>query len=205
MTRTFSGQELVIASHNAGKVREIAALFAGRNIKVFGAMECGLEEPEETGNSFIENAEIKAYKAAITTKKTALADDSGLVIPSLDGAPGIYSARWAGSHRDFSVAITRVKDELIACGKMIVGTEAYFICALSLCWPDGHCETFEGQVDGMLTYPPTGNRGFGYDPIFIPNGFQKTFGEMLPEIKEALSHRRHAFDQLEAACLLPTI
>jgi XTP/dITP diphosphohydrolase len=201
MARRLTARRLIVASHNEGKVREIAALLTSRGIDVVGAAELGLEEPEETGDTFRANAELKARAAAETSNEPALADDSGLVVPALDGAPGIYSARWAGPSKDFRVAMERINEELAARGVEIEGADAYFVCALSLCWPDGHCDTFEGRVDGMLTYPPLGDHGFGYDPIFVPNGYALTFGEMLPGMKEPLTHRARAFDQLAAACL----
>ena len=159
-------------------------------------------EPEETGDTFIANAALKARAAATASGEPALADDSGLVVPALDGAPGIYSARWAGPGKDFRVAMARIEAELAARRREPVGAEAYFVCALSLGWPDGHCETVEGRVDGTLTFPPRGPHGFGYDPIFVPDGQARTFGEMRPEEKQPLTHRARAFEQL-AAVLRP--
>jgi XTP/dITP diphosphohydrolase len=203
MARRVSEKELVIASHNAGKVREIGELLAPYGISVKSATELNLEEPEETGATFVENAELKARAAASVAKKLCLADDSGLVVPALGGAPGIYSARWADGAKDFRKAMDRIERELTAAGTPMEGAEAYFICVLSLCWPDGHCESFEGRVDGMLTYPPLGDRGFGYDPIFVAEGQAMTFGEMLPDMKDAISHRADAFRKLVAACFPP--
>ena len=196
MPRRFSDNRLVIASHNPGKVREIADLVAPFGIAVVSARELGLPEPEETGVTFRANAELKALAAAMAADLPALADDSGLVVQALDGAPGIYSARWAGPEKDFAVAMARVEQELA--GKD--DRRAHFTCALSLAWPDGHVETFEGQVHGQLVWPPRGTMGFGYDPVFLPNGYDITFGEMDPAAKHAISHRAEAFRQLIGAC-----
>ena len=196
MPRRFSDNRLVIASHNPGKVREIADLVAPFGIAVVSARELGLPEPEETGVTFRTNAELKALAAAMAADLPALADDSGLVVQALDGAPGIYSARWAGPEKDFAVAMARVEQELA--GKD--DRRAHFTCALSLAWPDGHVETFEGQVHGQLVWPPRGTMGFGYDPVFLPNGYDITFGEMDPAAKHAISHRAEAFRQLIGAC-----
>jgi XTP/dITP diphosphohydrolase len=187
---------LIVASHNEGKVSEIIALLTPFNMAVVSATAMGLAEPEETGTSFVENAELKARAAAVAADLPSLADDSGLAVAALDGAPGIYSARWAGPDKDFAAAMLRVERD-------IAGQDdrsARFICALSLCWPDGHCETVEGRVDGTLVWPPRGNRGFGYDPVFLPTGGTETFGEMDSDAKHAISHRADAFRQLIAAC-----
>lgn len=194
--RRFSGGQLVIASHNAGKVREIDELLAPFGAQVISAGTLGLAEPEETGGTFIANAELKALAATRAANLPALADDSGLVVPSLGGSPGIFSARWGGSTRDFMVAMRRVQRELA--DKPDRG--AYFVSALSLAWPDGHVETFQGTVHGTLVWPPRGERGFGYDPMFLPNGHAETFGEMEAAAKHAISHRADAFRQLVAAC-----
>ena len=201
MTRGFAGNRLIIASHNPGKLCEIAALIEPYDIATVGAAELGLAEPEETGETFIENAELKARAAcaaAAAGGAPALADDSGLVVAALGGAPGIHSARWAETARgrDFAAAMARVEAEL---GD---GPErrAHFTAALSLAWPDGHSESFEGRVDGALVFPPRGTRGFGYDPIFLPDGHALTFGEMDPDEKHAISHRARAFAKLTAAC-----
>lgn len=201
--RRFDGPELIIASHNPGKLREFAALLGRFTATVRGAPELGLPEPEETGASFVANAELKARAAAKGAGICALADDSGLAVARLDGAPGIYSARWAGPEKDFTLAIARVRKELEARGAEPSGAHARFVCALSLCWPDGPCESFEGRVDGRLVFPPRGTRGFGYDPIFIAAGYDITFGEMEPEKKHSLSHRADAFAKLVAACFAP--
>ena len=196
MARRLTTARLIVASHNAGKVREIAALLEPLGVEAVGAAALGLAEPEETGATFVANAALKARAAATASGEPALADDSGLVVPALDGAPGIYSARWAGPGKDFRVAMNRIQRELAAGGHEIVGAAAYFICALSLGWPDGDCETVEGRVDGTLTFPPRGPHGFGYDPIFVPDGRARTFGEMPPEEKQPLTHRARAFEQL---------
>jgi len=195
VTRRFDGGRLVIASHNPGKLREIAALLEPFAVSVVSAGELGLPEPEETGDTFVANAELKARASATGSGLPALSDDSGLAVHALDGAPGIYSARWAGPGKDFAVAMQKVEQEL---GDH-EDRAAHFVCALSLAWPDGHCETFAGKVFGTLTFPPRGDRGFGYDPIFIPDGHDITFGEMDPEAKHAMSHRAEAFKQLIAA------
>ncbi len=194
--RQFDGGRLVIASHNAGKVREIGELLAPQGVEVVSAGELGLDEPEETGTTFIANAVIKAEAAAKAAGLPALADDSGLAVHALGGEPGIHSARWAGPERDFHLAMRKVEEALD--GK--ADRSAHFACALALCWPDGHCETFEGTVQGTLVWPPRGERGFGYDPVFQPNGHSITFGEMEPEKKHAMSHRADAFRKLVKNC-----
>jgi len=196
MARKFTAPKLLLATHNPGKLREIAELMAPFKVDVTSAGQLGLPEPEETGDSFVANAELKALAGAMAAKLPALADDSGLAVHALGGAPGIYSARWAGPAKDFSVAMARVESELA--GK--IDRRAHFVCALSLAWPDGHCETFEGKVFGTLVWPPRGARGFGYDPMFLPDGYAETFGEMDPAHKHAISHRAAAFRQLIAAC-----
>lgn len=189
---------LVLASHNAGKLREIAGLLRPYKMTVISATELGLPEPVETGETFVENAELKARAAATASGMVALSDDSGLCVVALDNAPGIYSARWAGPDKDFAVAMARVEKELERTGA--TDRRAYFVCALSLCWPDGHCESFQGEVHGQLVFPPRGARGFGYDPIFLTDGYDVTFGEMDPDVKHAISHRAHAFRQMIDAC-----
>lgn len=202
--RHFDGGRLVIASHNPGKVGEIRALLAPFGADVVSAGELGLPEPEETGVTFIANAELKVRAAAAAARLPALADDSGLAVDALDGNPGIYSARWAGFSRDFNFAMERVNRELIYAGAREDGQRrAHFTCALSLCWPDGHCESFEGKVHGTIVWPQRGKLGFGYDPIFRPDGEDLTFGQMEPERKHAMSHRADAFRQLVAACFAP--
>lgn len=195
MPRRFPGGKLVLASHNQGKLLEIRELLAPFNADVISAGELGLPEPEETGLSFVANAELKALAAAMGAQMIALSDDSGLAVDALNGAPGIYSARWAGPEKDFDLAMRKVQANM---GDNPVKT-ARFICALTLAWPDGHCETVEGKVEGTLTFPPRGAHGFGYDPIFIPDGFDITFGEMDPVKKHEMSHRADAFRKLVAA------
>ena len=194
MTRRLEDKRLVIASHNAGKVREIADLLAPFGIEGVPASALGLPEPEETGATFLANAELKA-RAAAAAGLPALADDSGLAVAALGGAPGIYSARWAGPDRDFARAMAEVHYRLRDRPR-----EAAFVAALALAWPDGHVECFEGRVEGRLAWPPRGDRGFGYDPVFVPDGHDETFGEMDPEAKARISHRAQAFGQLAAAC-----
>jgi len=198
MARKFADKKLVVASHNQGKVREIAELIAGLGIETVSASDLSLVEPEETGKTFRENAELKALAAARACGFPALADDSGLCVDALNGAPGIFSARWAGPTKDFGLAMERVRIGLAEA--MAETTNAHFICGLALAWPDGHIEYFEGRVDGALTWPPRGDKGFGYDPIFVPQGYEMTFAEMDPKAKHAMSHRAHAFRQLVDAC-----
>ena len=197
VARRFSGGRLVVASHNAGKVAEIADLLAPYRIGAVSAGTLGLSEPAETGSTFRENAAIKALASASASNEAALSDDSGLAVVALGGEPGIRSARWGGPERDFALAMRRVEDSLPRDAER----KAAFVSALALAWPDGHVETFEGRVEGHLVWPPRGNRGFGYDPIFVPEGGDLTFGEMEPEAKHAISHRADAFDKLAAACL----
>lgn len=192
--------KLVIASHNPGKVREIRDLLGPYGIEPVSAAELDLPEPEETGTTFVANAELKAMQAADLSGLPALADDSGLAVEALNGEPGIFSARWAGVSKDFAVAMQLVEDRLAALGPD-VSRDAHFVCALSLAWPDGHTETFEGRVDGTLVWPPRGDRGFGYDAMFLPLDSDTTFGEMNPAAKHAISHRADAFAQLVDAVL----
>jgi XTP/dITP diphosphohydrolase len=196
--RKFAPGKLVIASHNAGKVREIEALLGPLGVRPVSAAALGLPEPEETGTTFAANAELKARAAADLSGIPALADDSGLCVEALNLEPGIFSARWAGPDRDFGLAMRLVEEHLARVGPE-AGRDAHFVCALSLCWPDGHVETFEGRVDGTLVWPPRGTQGFGYDPMFQPHGHAETFGEMAPAAKHAMSHRADAFRKLVAA------
>ena len=198
MARQFTESKIVIASHNAGKVSEIADLLEPLGVPVISAGEAGLPEPEETGKTFIENAELKAKAAASVSGLPALADDSGLSVSALGGAPGIYSARWAGENKDFENEMKRIIDALLMSGQY--DKTAHFHCALSLCWPDGACETFEGILAGELIWPAKGDRGFGYDPMFVPNGYTQSFGEMDPAKKHAMSHRSIAFRKLLSTC-----
>ncbi len=196
--RKLAPGKLVIASHNPGKVREIKALLGPYGIEPVSAAELDLPEPEETGVTFVANAELKALQAADLSGLPALADDSGLCVEALNGDPGIFSARWAGESKDFAIAMQRVEDKLAALPPE-TGRDAHFVCALALAWPDGHVEWFEGRADGVLVWPPRGDRGFGYDPVFVPHGHDLTYGEMDPEAKHAMSHRADAFRQLVAA------
>lgn len=199
--RKLAGGRLVVASHNAGKVREIGALLAPFGFEAISAGALGLAEPEETGDSFIANAELKAAAAATASGLPALADDSGLEVAVLHGAPGIYSARWARDAGDFAAAMQRIKTEMAAAHSR--DTSARFVCALSVAWPDGHVETVEGEVRGHIVFPPRGKNGFGYDPIFVADGMTKTFGEIAAEAKHAISHRADAFRKLVARVLAP--
>ena len=222
------GTELVVATHNPGKLAELRDLLAPFGIAAVSAGELGLPEPAETGTSFRDNARIKAQAAAMAAQRVAFADDSGLAVDALDGAPGIHSARWAGPSKDFAAAMARIERELAArgCGEPLQ-RQARFVCALCLAWPDRHLEEFEGRVEGTLVWPPRGDAGFGYDPMFLPEGHARTFGEMTSAEKhglppsalahvlvgkpvstlpgrargQGLSHRARAFQQLAEACL----
>ena len=195
-SRQFSEDQLVIATHNEGKLHEIKALFNRFKFRVVSAGSLGLAEPEETEKSFRGNALLKARAAASAAKLPALADDSGLVVAALDGAPGIYSARWAKPDGDFGRAMQRIHDELKQANANDM--TAYFVCALALVWPDGYEVCVEGRVAGQITWPPRGTFGFGYDAIFQPTGYSQSFGEMDPAEKHAISHRADAFAQLIA-------
>ena len=199
MARPFTEQKLVIASHNPGKVREIEELLSPWSIEVVSVSELNLPEPEETGLTFVANAKLKADAAALGANLPALADDSGLAVDALDGAPGIYSARWGGEAKDFDMAMARVNTE--------IGDNpdrgARFVCALALTWPDGHSEVFEGDVRGTLVWPPRGPKGFGYDPMFLAEGDTGTYGEIDPARKHENSHRAVAFRALIDACFPP--
>lgn len=196
------GPKLVIATHNPGKLGEIAELLAPLGIECVGAAELGLPEPEEIGNNFADNADLKAREAADLSGLPALADDSGLCVDALGGMPGIFSARWAedeAGKRDWMRAMEKVWNEVEEAGED-AGHDAHFTCALAIAWPnDGQAETFEGRVDGTLVWPPRGQRGFGYDPMFVPAGHEQSFGEMEPAAKHAISHRADAFSKLVAA------
>lgn len=192
---------LVVASHNSGKVIEIKDLLKQFDLKVVSAAELDLPEPKETGHTFAENANLKSLAAAKAADLPALADDSGLEVTALDGAPGIYSARWAGPTKDFAIAMENVRQALDDKGVSAKSKpKANFICALSLAWPDGHHQIFEGKVFGHLTWPARGSKGFGYDPIFIADGYDITFGEMDPEHKHSISHRARAFELFVKEC-----
>jgi XTP/dITP diphosphohydrolase len=214
--RKLAPGRLVIASHNEGKVREIRELLGPYGIEPVSAAELDLPEPDEIGTSFIDNADLKARQAADLSGLPALADDSGLCVEALQNRPGIYSARWAlagdptvapaagpgeiQGDRDFGLAMRRVHEELEALGPE-ANRNAHFVCALAVVWPDGRSEWFEGRVDGTLVWPPRGDKGFGYDPMFVPAGREQTFGEMDPAEKHAISHRADAFRKLVAALL----
>jgi XTP/dITP diphosphohydrolase len=206
--RRIAGR-LVIATHNAGKLKEMRELLMAFGIEAVSAGELGLIEPAENGTSFKENARIKASAAAMASGLPAFADDSGLVVDALGGDPGIYSARWAGPEKDFRRAMQAVEDKLRERDAHATNQrKARFVCALCLAWPDGHVEEFEAAVDGTLVWPPRGEKGFGYDPMFLPDGHARTFGEMtnaekhgLPPRGKGLSHRARAFLKLAEACL----
>lgn len=199
--RKFDGDTLLIATHNAGKLAEIRALIEPFGVDVIGAAEKGLAEPEETENTFIGNARIKAHAAATASGLPALADDSGIEIDALDGAPGVYTADWAETPqgRDFTMAMTKTHDKLRASGKP-APWHARFCCTLVLAWPDGHDEVFPGRIEGGISWPMRGGQGHGYDPIFQPQGYDVTFGEMNPEEKNRISHRADAFARLVQGC-----
>ncbi len=194
MARQLHEQKIVIASHNEGKVSEIKDLLTPLGISLISSYDANLPEPEETGVSFIENAELKAKMAAQLSGLPAIADDSGLSVSALGGAPGIYSARWAGEGKDFDKAMNRVADALLMSG--CCDKKAFFHCALCLSWPDGESECVEGILPGQIVWPARGNRGFGYDPMFMPDGYTETFGEMDPVRKHAISHRSIAYKKL---------
>jgi XTP/dITP diphosphohydrolase len=196
-----TGTQLVLASHNPGKLAELAELLRPHDVAVISAGALGLPEPVEDAPDFVGNARIKALAAARASSLPALADDSGFCVAALRGAPGIYSARWAGSAKDFSGAMDRV-NRLMGDA---ADRRAWFIAALCLAWPDGHAETFVGRVDGLAVWPPRGNHGFGYDPMFTPVGQTATFGELTPPEKHSISHRARAFAQFLAACFTPSV
>jgi XTP/dITP diphosphohydrolase len=206
--RRIAGR-LVIATHNPGKLREMRELLSSFGVAAVSAGELGLSEPQETGTSFGENARIKAEAAARAARMPAFSDDSGLVVDALGGAPGIHSARWAGPNKDFKGAMREIDARLRGCGAVAPQARtAHFVSALCVAWPDGHVEAFEGRVDGTLVWPPRGDKGFGYDPMFLPEGYDLTFGEMTTEAKHGLpprglglSHRALAFLKLAEGCL----
>jgi XTP/dITP diphosphohydrolase len=197
--RLPAGAKLVLASHNPGKLREIAALVAPHGVEVMSAGALGLPEPEETEPDFVGNARLKARAAATAANLPALADDSGFCVAALGGAPGVVSARWAGPEKDFAAAMARVQREL----GDAPDRRAWFVSALCLAWPDGETATFVGRAEGEAIWPPRGDRGFGYDPMFVPSGGTQSYGEMDPAEKHATSHRARAFAQLLAACFGP--
>jgi non-canonical purine NTP pyrophosphatase (RdgB/HAM1 family) len=190
------GQKLVLASHNKGKLREIEDLLRPHGIEILSASALGLPEPIEDAPDFAGNARIKAIAAATASALPALSDDSGFCVAALDGAPGVLSARWAGPSKDFAAAMETVQQRIAD----NPDRRAWFIAALCLAWPDGHTQTFLGRIDGAAVWPPRGDKGFGYDPMFVPAGSQHTFGEMDPDAKHAISHRARAFAQVLASC-----
>ena len=192
--RLLPGDRLVLASHNPGKLREFATLLEPKGVTVISAGDLGLPEPDETEPDFIGNARLKALASARGAGLPALSDDSGFCTAALDGGPGVFSARFAGPAKDFAGAMQRIHDASTGQDR------AWFVCALCLAWPDGHTASFLGRVEGRTIWPPRGTRGFGYDPIFVPNGAVKTFGEMDPGAKHDISHRARAFEALVAAC-----
>ena len=196
--KLIKGMRIVVATHNAGKVPEISALLGG-SYELVTAGQLNLPEPDETESTFTGNAMLKARHAAELSGEVSLADDSGLSVAALDGAPGIFSARWAGPGKDFAVAMKKVEERLEEMGA--TDRTAWFTSALAVAWPDGPCVVVQGEVHGQLTFPPRGDRGFGYDPLFIPNGGDQTFGEMEPAAKDAISHRTVAFAKLRAALI----
>jgi len=196
--KLIKGMRLVAATHNPGKAREIEALLDG-NYRIVTAGSLNLPEPDETESTFVGNAMLKARHAAEASGEVALADDSGLSVAALDGAPGIFSARWAGPGKDFALAMKKVEERLEEVGA--TDRRAWFTSALAVAWPDGPCVVVEGRIDGDLVFPPRGERGFGYDPIFRPEGSELTFGEMDPVEKDAISHRARAFARLKAALI----
>jgi len=196
LPRPFSEKQLVVASHNNGKVTEITDLLAPYPLEIFSIAEFGLPAPEETGKTFVDNALIKAQAAVEGCGLPCLADDSGISVEALCGKPGIFSARWAGPDRDFNLAMTTINEKL---GNK-TNRRAYFVSALTLAWPDGHSESFEGRIYGTMIWPPRGSGGFGYDPMFMPNGYNKTFGEIPYDEKQLISHRAMAFEKLINGC-----
>ncbi len=196
--KLIKGMRIVVATHNAGKVPEISALLGG-NYQLVTAGQLNLPEPDETESTFTGNAMLKARHAAELSGEVSLSDDSGLSVAALAGAPGIFSARWAGPGKDFAVAMKKVEERLEEIGA--TDRAAWFTSALAVAWPNGPCVVVQGEVHGQLTFPPRGDRGFGYDPLFIPNGGDQTFGEMEPAAKDAISHRTVAFAKLRAALI----
>ena len=190
--------ELVVASHNEGKVREIRELLNGLVTRVYSAGELKLAEPEETEDTYTGNAALKAIAAAKASGKISLSDDSGFSVDALGGDPGIFSARWAGPSKDFRVAMEKVHQKLDE--KKATDLTAHFHCALAVAWPDGHCEIVEGTIKGQAVWPPRGDNGFGYDPMFQPDGYTETFGEMDPDLKHSINHRAQAFTKLLKKC-----
>jgi XTP/dITP diphosphohydrolase len=198
MTRKFESAELVVATHNKGKLAEISEMFHGYNIKLYSAADLGLESPPETGTTFIENSVMKAQFVAKATGKIALADDSGLCVDALDGAPGVYTADWAEEQgaRDFNYAMKKIYDSM----GDAPNRKAQFVSVITLCWPDGHCETVEGFAHGQIVWPPRGQHGHGCDPIFMPDGYNITYAEMPAAEKNQISHRAESFRRMMDKC-----
>ena len=199
MVSKILDDEIVIASHNKGKISEFSDLFKDYNLNLSSSSDYNIEEPEENGSSFTENALIKAKATMLGSEKISISDDSGLCVDCLNGEPGIYSARWAGPNKDFSAAMEKINKKLFEMDSE--NTNAYFFCALAVVWPNEEYKVYEGAVHGSLSFPPRGNLGFGYDPIFIPTGFDISFGEMEPLKKHSISHRAIAFDKLKKELL----
>ena len=197
MSRKFGAQRLVVATHNPGKLREINDLLSPHGVTVVSADSLGISEPDEIETSFAGNARLKALHSAHASGLSALADDSGLCVDALGGDPGVHSARWAGPSKDFAMAMRNIEEKLQAKGG--AKRDAHFVSALCIAWPDGQADMFVGRVDGTLVWPPRGTNGFGYDPMFVPDGFDMTFGEMEPSQKHAMSHRARAFRKLADA------
>jgi XTP/dITP diphosphohydrolase len=202
VTRKLQPGKLVVASHNQGKVKELRALLEPHGLELISARELDLPEPEETGTTFFFNAELKAMSTADLSGLPAISDDSGICVEALGGEPGVYTANWAETPegRDWTLAMSKVQERLGALGPG-VSRAAYFACVLCVAWPDGHVEAFEGRAHGTLVWPPRGEKGFGYDPLFVPQGYSETFAEMEPEEKHRISHRAEAFAKLKAAVL----
>ncbi len=197
MRRKLTSGRLVVATHNPGKLAEIGDLLGPHGIDTVPAASLGISEPDEIETTFAGNARLKAEHCAMASGRLALSDDSGLCVDALGDEPGVYSARWAGPAKDFALAMRNIEEKLRARGAVTPDArQAHFICALCLAWPDGHDEIFEGRVDGALVWPPRGSNGFGYDPMFVPDGFSQTFGEMEPAMKHKMSHRARAFEKL---------
>ncbi len=199
MSLNIFGEKIIIASHNQGKISEFRDLFVGYDIDLASSIDFNVPEPEENGNTFSENALIKAEETMLSTGYISLSDDSGLCVEALNWGPGIYSARWAGKDRDFSKAMNLIKNNLDKLG--IDSSKANFTCSLAIVWPNGDHRVYEGSVYGSLSFPPKGKNGFGYDPIFVPDGHRLTFGEMDPDFKHSISHRAEAFNLLKSELL----
>jgi len=202
IARQLTDEKLVLASHNKGKLREIRDLLKPFALEVISAGDLNLPEPDETEDTYVGNAILKAKAAAMASSFPALSDDSGFELMAINKAPGLYSARWAGPDKDFGMAMQKVYDGFVASGSD--NRDCRFVCALSIVWPDGHDETFEGIIDGQFVWPPRGSHGFGYDPVFQLNGTDKTFGEVDPAWKHSVSHRAKAFEQLLDRCFRDT-